>query len=451
MAHINFAYSIFKSYLRFWHDHIFYTQTYTLGKENIPADGTPLLIVSNHQNCLNDPLGVLFSFRDRKANFITRADVFAIHPIANKFLRAIGLLPAFRLNHEGAEALKNNAATFKMSEQALLDGATVMLFPEAGHQDRHWLGTFSFGYTRLAFEAAEEGNFEKEIFILPSCNHYSDYFGIRNRFMVRFGTPISLKPYYELYQCKPRTAQREVNKLVRAQIKSMMLDIEDTANYETIDFIRNTYGKNYASVNGNDPENLPARLKSDQEIVAALAGAKENDPETAERLYERFKTYAEELKDCGFDDNTLTSTKGRFTLVTEILMELALLPAWIFSLWPSLLMYYIPRPFSQRTGDKMFQGTFLFALNMLFIVPVTAILTFVVEGLQFSWWLAALHVLLFPALCIFAWNYKERVKKTAMLFKKLFSTDSRKLDELHETRNTLWEETTRIIRNKSKR
>ena len=95
------VYKIFKTYLRFVHDKIYYKKTYSINQENIPADGVPTLVVSNHQNCLNDPLGVLFTFRDRKPNFITRADVFALHPIANKFLRSIGLLPAFRLDYEG--------------------------------------------------------------------------------------------------------------------------------------------------------------------------------------------------------------------------------------------------------------------------------------------------------------------------------------------------------------
>ena len=200
------VYRLFRSYLRFLHDKVYYKNVYRINEKAIPADGTPLIIVSNHQNCLNDPLGVVVSFRDRKLNVITRADVFAYHPLANKFLRGIGLLPAFRINYEGEAALAKNEETFKMTESTLLDGNTILMFPEAGHQDKHWLGTFSYGYTKMAFQAAEAGNFEKEIFILPSCNHYSDYFGIQNQYLVKYGEKISLKPFYELYKTKPRTA-----------------------------------------------------------------------------------------------------------------------------------------------------------------------------------------------------------------------------------------------------
>ena len=163
------AYLAFKAYVRFFHDKIYYRKTYKINTEEIPESGIPTLILSNHQNCLNDPLGILFSFSDRKAHFLTRADVFALSPVADKFLRSIGLLPSFRLNYEGAEALKNNKETFKSTERELVKGRTIVMYPEAGHQDKHWLGYFSLGYARLAFEAAELDDFKTDIIIVGRC------------------------------------------------------------------------------------------------------------------------------------------------------------------------------------------------------------------------------------------------------------------------------------------
>ena len=341
-AKVPALYSGFKSYVRFLTEKIYYRKVYYLNTENVPEDGTPLLVVSDHQNSLNDALGILMSIRDRVVHVIVRADVFALSPIADKFLRSIGLLPAFRLNWEGEAALKNNGATFRDSEKSLLDGSTVAIYPEAGHQDRHWLGTFSYGYTKMAFEAAEMGNFEKEIFILPSCNHYSEYAGLRNEMLIKYGTPISLKPYYELYKTKPRTAQREVNTLVREQINSLMLNIQDTENYDAIDAIRQgEYGIIYAKNQNMDPTQLPQKLVADKKLVAALDAAKESNPSMVQSVYESARAVYGELKKKGIDESALTQTPGVGNLLVQIAVVAFLFPLAVFSLWPALPAWFI--------------------------------------------------------------------------------------------------------------
>ena len=457
------GYRLFKTYVRFYHDKVCYRKTWTVGAQNVPADGTPLLIVSNHQNGVNDPLGIVMSFRDRKPNIIARADVFALHPVANKFLRAIGLLPAFRIAYEGEESLGRNAETFKVSEKALLDGGTVAMYPEAGHQDKRWLGTFSYGYTKLTFEAAEMGNFEKEIFILPACNHYSDYFGIRNQIMIRYGTPVSLAPYYELYRTKPRTAQREVNRLVRAQISGMMLNIEDLDHYDDIDFLRTTYGVKYAVASGTDPENLPDMLESDKKFVAVLDDLRRRQEEadtgelpegTAETgredvdmsgLYEDTKSFREGIAALGIEDRHFDRRPGVLKTSLKLLAALVLLPLWIFSLWPGIIMYGVARYFSgHRMKDRMMEGTFLIVLSIIFWIPLFGLLTFIVAGCTVGWLAAAVWVLLFPVIFIFAWDYYKGVSRLAADIRFL-GLSSDKVEKLGRLRAGIYDRLDRIF------
>lgn len=446
-AKVPALYSGFKSYVRFLTEKIYYRKVYYLNTENVPEDGTPLLIVSDHQNSLNDALGILMSIRDRVVHVIVRADVFALSPIADKFLRSIGLLPAFRLNWEGEAALKNNGATFRDSEKSLLDGSTVAIYPEAGHQDRHWLGTFSFGYTKMAFEAAEMGNFEKEIFILPSCNHYSEYASLRNEMLIKYGTPISLKPYYDLYKTKPRTAQREVNALVREQINSLMLNIQDTENYDAIDAIRQgEYGISYAKNQNLDPAQLPQKLVADKKLVAALDAAKESNPDAVQAIYDRARKIYGDLKKEGIDESALTQTPGVGNLLVQIAVVAFLFPLAVFSLWPALPAWFIPKYFSDKAEDKMFHGTFLIALNALFIFPVFGLLTFIVTWVKTSLLAGLIYVALFPALCLFEWAYVGWIKDIIHGFNAIRAEKSGVLGRLRDSRKQLFRDIDNIVK-----
>ena len=438
-------YHMFKAYVRFLHDKIYYKETYVVNPEAVPAEGTPCLIVSNHQNCMNDPLGLVTSFHDRKLHVITRADVFMVSPVADKFLRAIGLLPAFRLDYEGEGALGKNAETFRASEQALIDGKTLLMYPEAGHQDKRWLGTFSFGYTKMAFEAAELGNFEKEVFILPACNHYSHYFGMRNRMLVKFGTPISIQPYYELYKTKPRTAQREVNKLVREQISGLMLDIRDLDNYDAIDFIRTTYGIDYAKKHGINPDDLPNRLLSDKELVAQLADAKSADENGMNQLYQEARDLKQGIEKLGITDAHLKFSVNPIALGFQLLMLLILFPLWVFSWWPSMLVYWIPMSiFKAKMKDPMFEGTLLFGSAALFTLPLFSLITLLVTGFNSGWVPALIYVALFPIILLFCWKYATLGKKTLQTLKCLMAPSA--VEKLKQMRKRLHKKLNEIIK-----
>jgi 1-acyl-sn-glycerol-3-phosphate acyltransferase len=376
--------------------------------ENIPADGTPLMIVSNHQNCLNDPLGILFALKDRKANFLARADVFK-HPVANKFLRFIGLLPAFRMNFEGEAALGKNDETFSAAGKELMNGRTVVIYPEAGHQDKRWLGDFSLGYLRLAFGAAEKNNFEQDIFILPSCNHYSNYFIMQEELLTKYGKPISLAPYYELYKTKPRTVQREVNKLVREQISDLMLDVTDLENYEALDYLRAIYGKKYAERKGLNPDFLPDKLISDKAFMAEMETLNEKEGACIKELFRQTldlkkATLNLKIRDWNFEKKfSVASILARGTAF------LLLLPLFLVSLMPNILIFSAPELINRtKVTDKMFYGSIRIGLSVLFTIPVFYSLFFalcwIITGM---FWIALIYLLILPFLGLFAWHYRK--------------------------------------------
>ena len=419
---IGWGYKLTKAYFRFAAYGIYYRAYHCLGRDNIPQPGTPVLVAMNHQNAFCDALGVLMSKDDRKWHFIARADAFDIHPLFGKFITWAGVLPAYRLQYQGEEALANNDETFRLSEEGLLKGNSILIFPEAGHQDKHWLGTFSYGYTRMAFQAAEKGNFEKEIFILPAANHYSEYTGMRQSMLIRFGTPVSIKPYYELYKTKPRTAQREVNKLVRSQIESMMLDIRDLDHYADIDFLRGCLH------NADAP--LPEQLEADKALVKRLQALQETNPSAYQEAMDNVKTYRLGLAAAGLEDRQIKENPNWFLTLLQALVLLALSPLALLALWPSVPAWYIPKHFSDKTGDIMLQSSIVLAANTLLLMPLFCVITFVVTTILAGWEIGLFYAVLMPFLCIFEHHYLNLFRTVRQAFRFLTGNSKENLAAL---------------------
>lgn len=437
----------FRAYLQYVNSGLYFRKEHILGLENVPDNGTPVVVVSNHQNCLNDPLCVCLQLTDRRMNFIARANVFK-NPIFNKALRAMGLLPAYRMSHEGLGAVSKNQETFDDAGAALNDGETLMLFPEADHQDKRWLGTFKLGYLRIAFAAAEKNDFKQDIMILPSCNHYSNYFHARTDMLIRFGKPISLQPYYERYKEAPRETMVEINKIVRAAIQEMMLHISDIEHYDQIDFLRdNGYGKEYAKKHGYKFNYLPSRLLSDQRLVNELEKASKEQPEVMAEIYKDTATFMKGLKELNIRDWLFQKNPGIGAAALRGLGLLALLPFFLVSIGPTALLFLIPKIFLKAMiKDKMFYSSFNVAVSAFVSVPICLIIPVILLWIFLGFWWALGYFVAFPIMFIIAWNYMRIFMKFVGTCNFAAPKNRKKVKELKKLRKSIFKRLNGIIK-----
>ncbi|MDR1666578.1 MAG: 1-acyl-sn-glycerol-3-phosphate acyltransferase [Bacteroidales bacterium] len=376
---------------------MYFRKIHLLHLENVPSDA-PLMIVSNHQNGACDVLSILLFIRradkTRKIRSVTRGDVM-VHPVGNVIMRWLGIVPAYRIAFEGEASLGKNAPMLEMLEEEILNDGTIILFPEANHQTIRWFGWFSPRYLLVMLEAARKSNFEKEMYLLPSCNHYNAYAGIHDDTLIKFGTPIALSAWYEKYQKQPKATVREINGLVKRQISDLMLNITDLDNYAAIDFLRKTYGVNFARRNSLNPAYLPDKLQADKDLFARLEALKAVDAEKVQKIYDDALQWKEKTQQLGiFDWNV--DERPAWKVIWQGMAGLILCPVFILSLIINVLIFGIPKFIHSKIDDINTHCTINIPSAVLVSIPLTFITLFVLSWLLTDSFLAGM-------LCIASW------------------------------------------------
>ncbi len=432
-------------YIQFIHNHIYYSKVETQGKENIPDKSEAVIIVANHQNAINDPLALEFAFPDRAVNLFAHGALFK-NKFLNRFFRSIHVIPAYRMRTDGEESLGKNYDEFASVEDKLFNGESVGIFPEATNQTSRFLGEFSLGYLRMAFAAAEKQNFEKDVKVLPVGLHYDNYHRFRHSLLVNIAPAISLKPYYELYKTKPRTAQRQVNEAVRNALLKVMLDIPDAENYEAIDYIRNTYGIRYATLKGLDYRVLSQKLKSDQELTGRLMESKDK----ADTIYKEALSLKESTFKAGLRDWIFTNKDSAGWLLCDALLLIAISPVFLFFLIPNLIVLLAPYTLYgkfDRIGEKftMYRGGVNILLSSLITMPLAYIIAFIVDFFIIGILNAIMKLILSPWTLIFCWGYYNQARKLISLIGSRLPSKRPVVTEIAEKRAQLWSELDNLI------
>ena len=150
------------------------------------------------------------------------------------------------------------------------------------------------------------------------------------------------------------------------------------------------------------PTALPKQLAADQDLVRRLEGFD----------FTAVNAYRQALEEARLSDSQFTDRPNWGFVAADLLLMLILLPLAILALWPSILCWYLPKYFSDRLGDIMLQSSFHVAMNVLVLLPLSFILTWLVTGLCAGFWVGLVHALLIGPLCIFEWYYAKLWRDT---------------------------------------
>ena len=408
----NWKYTALRPYIELMHNYVFYKNFYVLHRERIPKDA-PIVAISNHQNGLSDALGILFTFSKDKRHpvFIARGDIFK-NPVAAKGLYFLRIMPAFRRQDVGYANVKHNEEIFDQSAKILNDNGVVALFPEAGHQDRHFLGTFKKGFARMAFRAAAMRDFKEPVYVLPMSNHYTNYFSVQGQLVMTVGEPIDISYLYDTYKEKPDLALKQLTDRAREVVESLMLNIKTKEYYEEYEMLCEIFSREMLVKEGVAFNHLPSQLDASKRIVARLEKLEQEDPEKHTKIMDDTYQYIRSIEKLNLRDWVFAKKMSFWSLLGNFLLSLILAPivivGWLLYLIPFNASYLITR----NIEDQMLHSSFHFAIWTLVSYPIWFIILSLIIGFTTHlWWIIPILFVVCLLTVIYYFRGKTLIKK----------------------------------------
>lgn len=414
----NFLYEIGYKYMHFVHNYVYYRQYRVNGKQNLPKD-EGYLIISNHQNSLNDALGILFATGRKHPVFIARADMFRT-PMLAKIMKALKIMPAYRVR-DGVEELGKNEEIFRQSARIISEGDPIALFPEALHQNGRYLGVFKKGFARIAFETVEQSDFKMKLKIVPMANNYSDYFRFQSKLNMNIGEPFEFTELYDIYKTHPERARYLLAQKAHKAVEDLMVNLDDTENYDALETLCTIYRKEYIHDHKLRPFNsITSETEADQAIANKLRECRKKDPGRYASLVEKAGEYGGLLNDLKLRDWIFTRRRHSYvSMIVRTVLWLLFIPIWLVCAVLNLIPFWTGYIFTRNVKDKLLHPSFHFAVGALITMPLWYLTVAVVIALvAHTWWYGAIALILLPFTIIIFSRSTGSLKKLVNRFRR---------------------------------
>ena len=197
-----------------------------VGMQNIPV-GKPIIYSCNHQNAFMDAL-LIGAFSPVKITSLTRSDVFGTHA-GMWFMNALQMQPIYRMQ-DGIDKLALNEKTFERVRDRLRAHEGVLIFSEGNHGNEYFLRPLSKGSSRMALESQEK-MMDEDIQVVPVGLNYFHHQLPSHKLSVVFGTPISVKDYWDQYQEHAAKGTNQLKKDITTGMREVLMLPNDSEDY----------------------------------------------------------------------------------------------------------------------------------------------------------------------------------------------------------------------------
>jgi len=408
-------------------------------RSRIPESG-PVIFVANHPNTMIDPLVIGYAV-NRDLSYLAKSTLFK-RPMNHWILTKLRLVPVFRKMDNPNETAKNER-TFEKCYQILEKGDAFLIFPEGVSTGEQTINKIKTGAARIGFGAEQRNDFKLGVQIVPVGISYSDITKFRSDVTIRFGRPIELSEYRELYQQDEVEAVRTVTGIIDEALHKLTLTLEHLEIESIVESIKKIYQQELMVELGK----VKGRGVSDFSITKGLINAVEwfyqNYPEKVLTFKEDLDHYLRNLNRLHVKDEFLQPRGNPSPLAHRIRMALVLLagfPIFVFGLINNYIPHKIPRWYTQTKGvEKSMYATTKMVIGIGSFLLYYALILTVVSFLSPSWVYTVIYAIAIPPSGNYVLRYIRLVDtyRQHLTFLSIFYRKKYLLFKLIEERNRL--------------
>ncbi len=387
----------------------------TTGLENIPND-RPILLCSNHPNAFMDAL-MLGSTVGRRTWFLARSDVFRKKTLA-KFLSFVGIIPIYRLL-EGAENLSKNDETFEKCAAMLEENKAIMVFSEGLCIQERRLRKLKKGTARIAFSSEEKNDWKLNLTIIPvGLNYSATPWKFRKGLHIRFGKPLLVKDYEELYKKDKARAMNLFTRDLEERMAAELVLIDNKENDKLVAQLEEMMIPKWAEEDGIDPHNQKETHRLTQQLTHLLKETEKDNSERVKSLREKTADYFKKVNALKTRDWVIEKNDaGKLNwgnVILNYFSFLVLSPVWLFGLITNYIPYKIPSVIAGKIVKHIEWHASVNATMAIFLWQIYWLLQSLVIALVFrDWDILLVFMLAVPLAGVIAQRLYVLLKKTS--------------------------------------
>ncbi len=390
---------LYRAVIRFLRiiNQLYFVEISSTGREHVPERG-PVILAANHPGSILDSI-VLATQVHRTINYLARSGLFRFRPLAALFKR-LGAVPIYR-SHETADSMQRNEVVFAKVHELLDAGGCIGIFPEGRNSPPTRIGPLRKGAARIALSAEARHEGRLGLVVVPVGVNFENRGFLMSAVLLRFGAPIEVSDYLELYRRDPSLALTRMTEDIKHALNQQVLTIEDARLGQLVDELETVFGDELgrrfegmaASAGKAPPRQRPVkrwlwqmaawyrrstpessrafqrRMHSRKYIRDVLVEAWQVEPRRVVALRNRLERYKDHLRQTelrealghAFDE----PVKQRLIRLRMTLYSVLMAPFALFGLIHNIVPYMLARGLGRLGSDEAVRAFTLFGSGVL--------------------------------------------------------------------------------------